>query len=186
MEDAQIVALYQARDEQALKETDAKYGSYCFAIAFRILQSEEDARECVNDAYLHAWQAIPPHEPTVLSTFLGKLTRYASLHKWRDARRLKRGGGEVTLVLDELTECVPSAQSVEDEIDGRELTALLNRFLAQLDGTERRVFLCRYWYMKPVKEIASQQGFSESKVKSMLLRTRKKLRKALEKEGVVL
>ncbi len=186
MEDNEIVALYLAREQGAIAESAAKYGKYCFTIAYNILYNHEDADESVNDTWLHAWKSIPPHEPTVLSTYLGKLTRYIALKKWRGKHAQKRGGGEVPLVLDELTETVPAKGDPEEAMDEKELTALLNRFLQELPVTERRVFLCRYWYLDPIASISKQFDFTESKVKSMLLRTRKKLAKALKKEGITL
>lgn len=184
MEDSDIVALYWARREQAVTETAAKYGSYCHSIAQNILANPEDAEESVNDAYLAAWNAIPPHRPAVLRTFLGKLTRRQALKKWRDGVREKRGGGETALALEELEECVPSGSGAEDAVMAAELALALRRFVAGLPDTERRVFLCRYWYLDPVRTVSRTFGFSESKVKSMLHRTRTKLRTYLQKEGM--
>ena len=185
MEDSQIVALYWARNEQALAETAAKYGSYCFSIAYNILSSREDADESVNDTYMSAWERIPPHEPAVLSAFLGKLTRRISLNKWRSKSRRKRGGGQMTLALEELSECIPGSEDVEHSIQQKELTQAIIDFLNRLPGTEREVFLCRYWYLADIRQIASGFGFTESKVKSMLHRTRIKLRTHLKEEGLV-
>lgn len=184
MEDSKIVELYWRRCESALAETASKYGTYCAAIALGILGDRGDAQECVNDAYLGAWNAMPPHRPANLRTFLGKLTRRVSLKKWRDRRRDKRGGGEVPLALDELSECVPSNVRVEEEVLARELSGALNLFLAQLSAVERQVFLCRYWYLDSVAKIGADFGFSGSKVKSMLRRTRGKLLIYLKEEGL--
>lgn len=166
MEDSAIVTLYWQRSEQAIAESDTKYGPYCGHIAYGLLQNSEDAQECVSDTWLAAWNAMPPHRPAVLRLFLGKLTRRLSLQRLRRQGRLKRGGGEAALALE-----------------GRELTRLLNRFLSGLPAAQRQVFLARYWYGAAVKDIARQFGYSESKVKSMLYRTREKLRLTLEKEG---
>ena len=184
MEDQEIVALYWQRDERAIAETSSKYGRYCHAIAYRILADQEDAEESVNDTYVHAWNGMPPHRPAVLSTFLGKITRRVSLHKWRYRTAAKRGGGQVALVLEELADCVPDAAGVEREVEAQVLTAALNTFLRVLPDWERRVFLCRYWYLDSIREISKQFGFSQSKVKSMLYRTRGKLLTYLRKEGV--
>lgn len=184
MDDAKIVSLYWERNEQAIEESRSKYGGYCHAIAYRILADPEDADESVNDTWLAAWESMPPHRPSVLSTYLGKLTRRVSLNRWRDRNRNKRGGGEVSLSLDELAECVPGWQDVERIIELTELTDALNRFLAGLPKVERDVFVCRYWFLAPLREIGAQFGFSESKIKSMLFRTRKKLLAHLEKEGL--
>lgn len=185
MEDNRIVDLYWARNESAITETASKYGKYCYAIAYNILCDQEDADESVNDTYLGAWNAMPPHRPSILRSFLGKITRRVSLKKWRDNHRDKRGGGEVSLALDELSECVPSNVMVEDEIMAAELSKALNRFIANLPATERQVFLCRYWYLDTIAQISADFGFSTSQVKSMLHRTRAKLFSHLKKEGVV-
>ena len=184
MEDNRIVDLYWERSESAITETASKYGKYCYVIAYNILCNQEDADESVNDTYLGAWNAMPPHRPSILRSFLGKITRRVSLKKWRDSRRDKRGGGEVSLALDELSECVPSNVMVEDEIMAAELSKTLNRFIANLPVTERQVFLCRYWYLDSIEQISTDFGFSTSKVKSMLHRTRAKLLSHLKKEGV--
>ncbi len=183
MEDKRIVDLYWARSEAAIEETAKKYGSYCYAIAYNILSNAEDASESVNDTYLDAWRSMPPHRPAVLSTFLGKITRRISIDRWRGRTAGKRGGGEIVLVLDELADCVPSGHSVEREVEAAALEALINDFVMGLPLTERRVFLCRYWYLDPISAIAGQFGFSQSKVKMMLHRQRQKLLSILEKEA---
>lgn len=183
MDDERIVALYWSRSETAITVTASKYGSYLNNISYNILVNREDAQECVNDTYHDAWNSMPPHRPSILSTFLGKITRRISIDRWRKLNAEKRGGGELTLALDELEDCVSGSGSVEDEIQRRELAKLFNDFLNTLPATERRVFLCRYWYMDSIQTIAKQFGFSQTKVASMLHRTRAKLRTVLEKEG---
>lgn len=183
MEDGTIVELYWQRDESAIAQTASKYGNYLHSISYRILSNAEDAEECVNDTYNAAWEAIPPHRPSLLSTFLGKIIRRISIDRWRKLSADKRGGGEAAVALEELEECVSGSGSVEDEIERRELTRMINEFIRALPHTERQVFMCRYWYMDPVADIAKQFGFSESKVKSMLYRIRGRLRARLEKEG---
>lgn len=183
MDDQSIVELYWSRSENAISETDIKYGRYLNSISYNILTNHEDAQECVNDTYHNAWNAMPPDRPSVLSTFLGKITRRLSIDRWRRLNAEKRGGGELTLALDELENCVSGSGNVENEIERRELAKLFNSFLDTLPVTERRVFLCRYWYMDSIQSIAVQFGFSQSKVASMLHRTRAKLRTVLEKEG---
>ena len=186
MEDSAIVSLYWARDERALRASEEKYGNYCRTIARRILGDPEDADECVNDTWLGAWNSIPPHRPAVLSAFLGKLTRRISLNRWRDRTRDKRGGGEVPLALDELAECVPAPQdNVERVVELMELARAIDRFLAGLPAEERDVFVCRYWFAASIAEIGDRFGYGESKVKSMLFRTRKKLLAHLEKEELI-
>ena len=185
MDDKQIVDLYWAREETAINETALKYGSYCHSIAYTILQNQQDAQECVNDTYMDAWNTMPPNRPSVLSTFLGKITRRISIDRWRIKNAKKRGGDEITLALDELEECVGSSHDVELEVQRKELAATMHSFLDRLPQTERRIFLLRYWYLEPIRSIANQYGFSQSKVASMLHRIRGKLRKYLEKEGYV-
>ena len=184
MDDARIVSLYWERNEQAIEESESKYSGYCHAIAYRILADHEDADESVNDTWLAAWESMPPHRPSILATYLGKITRYISLSRWRDRCRDKRGGGEVSLSLDELAECVPDRQNVERTMELAELSEAVNRFLAGLPAIERDVFVCRYWFLAPLREIGEKFKFSESKKKSMLFRTRKILLAHLEKEGL--
>lgn len=183
MEDNQIVDLFWQRNEKAIEEASNKYGSYLHSIAYGILSNDEDAKECVNDTYIDAWNAMPPHKPSILSTFLGKITRRISIDLWRKNTAKKRGGGEISLVFDELEECVSGSGSIEEEMERKELSQKISMFLKKLPVTERKIFLCRYWYLESVKTIAERFGFTESKVTSMLYRLRGKLRKLLEKEG---
>ena len=183
MDDQAIVELYWSRSESALSETAAKYGAYCYSIAYNILTNREDAEESVSDTYLAAWSTIPPKRPVILATFLGKLIRRISIDRWRKRTADKRGGGETDLVLEELENCLAGSQNVENAYIRKELAAAINRFLDSLTQTERNVFLCRYWYLDSVADIAASFGFSQSKVASMLHRMRKKLRTHLEKEG---
>ena len=182
MEDQGIVELFFDRSEQAIVETDKKYGGYCYTIAYNILASREDSEESVSDTYFSAWNTIPPRKPTLLQAFLGKITRHISIDRWRKQSAQKRGGKELTLALEELGECLDT-RGMEAEITHRELTRVLNGFLASLAETERNVFLCRYWYMDTIETIAKITGFSQSKVTSMLHRSRGKLRKKLAEEG---
>lgn len=183
MEDPQIIALYLSRDEEAVAQTVQKYTAYCRAVAQHILQSPEDAEEALNDTWLAAWNSIPPHEPSCLQTFLGRLTRNISLNKLRAAKTKKRGAAEAQVVFEEIAEWLASGEDVERQVSEQALTEAINTFLGSIPDTERNVFVRRYWYMQPVSEIAAAHGFSESKVKSMLFRTRKKLYTRLKKEG---
>lgn len=183
MDDNIIVDLYFQRSEKAIIETATKYGNYCYSIAYNILSSNEDAEESVNDTYNDAWNSIPPHRPSILATFLGKITRRISIDRWRKRNAEKRGGGEIPLVLDELQDCIANVTSVEEEYEKQHLSDVINTFVKSLPETEQKVFLCRYWYVDSISSISKQFGFSESKVKSMLLRTREKLRLVLIKEG---
>ncbi len=186
MNDSQIVALYWARDEAALSESAVKYGNYCRAIAWNILHSDEDADEAVNDTWLGAWNAMPPHRPSILSTFLGKITRRLSLKKWRSRDAQKRGGGETALALDELMDCIPDGKSVDEHLQAEELTRIIDSFLATIPSAERQVFFRRYWYLSSISEISRRYGYSKSKTESILYRTRKKLLARLNEEGVFL
>ena len=183
MEDRQIVTLYWNRKENAIVETAAKYGRYLNSISYNILADSEDAKECVNDTYHDAWNTIPPHRPSNLSTFLGKITRRISIDRWRKKRADKRGGGEIALALDELEECLAGGNDVEKEFDRKETVKLINKFLKSLPETERTVFIRRYWYLDSISSICDRFDFSQSKVASMLHRTRLKLKDVLEKEG---
>lgn len=184
MEDHAIIELYWERSEDAISKTAAKYGGYCYTIAYNILSNNEDAEESVNDTWLAAWNTMPPRRPKLLAAFLGKMTRYISLDRWKNRTARKRGGGEVPLVLEELEECISGDDSVEKEYLQKEFAKSLNQFVEDLPDVERKVFLCRYWYMDSIEIIAERFGFSESKVASMLHRTRGKLRKMLEQEGI--
>ena len=186
MEDEQIIALYWDRSENAISETDKKYGQYCHYIARNILQNEEDTAECVSDAYLRLWNSIPPRRPNNLRTFLGKITRNLALNRYEQRKTQKRGAGEIPQVLEELQQCIPSGESPQQLVDGIVLRELLNSFLAGLKPQTRKIFLQRYWYMSSVKEIARDLGITESKVTVTLCRTRQKLASLLEKEGFTL
>ena len=184
MEDRQIVELFWKRDEAAVSETEMKYGWFCYSISDHILHNREDAQECVNDTLLAAWNTIPPQFPELFSAFLGKITRRLSLKKLRTLSASKRGGGRPNLAFEELDECIPSGQSIDDQIEAMELTRIMDDFLTTLKTSERRVFLRRYWYYDSISEIAERYGYSEGKVKMMLMRTRDKLRARLSEEDI--
>lgn len=186
MEDQAIIDLYWARQEQALTESDRKYGGMCRSIAYQILQNREDTEECVNDTWLRAWNAMPPQRPGVLSAFLSRITRNLSLDRYKAARTEKRGGGQMPLALEELGDCVPAGGSVEQTVELQELTRLLDQFLRDLPERECCLFLRRYWYVDSIREIALRCDMAEGSVKSTLHRIRKKLRVYLEQEGVCL
>ena len=186
MEDAMILDLYRARSASAIAETEKKYGFYCYAIAKNILHLHEDAEECVNDTYLKAWDSIPPQRPTVFSAYLGKITRNLSLNKYKQRRAAKRGGGELPLIYDELEECIPSKSSPSSEYEGTLVTEAINSCLLALDDQSRTVFVRRYWYADSISTIAQTFRMSESKVKSMLMRTRRTLKNHLEMQGAVI
>ena len=181
MEDKRIIELYWQRSEEAISQTTSKYGAYCRSIAWNILCNQEDTEECVNDTWLRTWDTIPPQRPRGLQTFLGKITRNLSLDRWRRNHAQKRDSG-VFLALEELEECVPGCDgNMSEDIAIRDA---LNGFLGSLKPEHRKIFLRRYWYLSPVKEIAEDYCIGESKVKMILLRTREKLRVHLETEGI--
>lgn len=186
MKDEAILELYWARSEAAIDETDRVYGRYCHSVAFGILRDQEDAEETVNDTWLKAWDSIPPERPHHLKGFLGRITRQLSINRLERETAQKRGAGQYPLAVDELAECIPAGNRGEDLADLTALRDALNRFLRSLPTEPRSVFLRRYWYAQSIAEIAAGCGMSESKVKSMLLRTRNKLRKALTEEGFAL
>lgn len=186
MEDSKIIDLYWQRSEQAISHTRAKFSRYCYSIAYNILQDPQESEEAENDTYLDAWNSMPPHRPARLSAFLGRITRRIALDRWRSRTAQKRGNGQEPLSLDELKDCIPSATQIDDALHAKELAAYIDRFLRGLPKTERSLFLCRYWYCDSIARIASQFGFSQSKVKTTLHRTRSKLKAYLEKEGIIL
>lgn len=181
MDDSRIIELYFERDNSAIKETKTKYGKLLYSVSYNILQNREDAEECESDTYLAAWDRIPPTKPQVLSAFLSRITRNLSFKKLKSDTALKRGGGNGTLPLDELAAVIPDNS---DRISQLELTEILNSFLRALPACERQVFICHYWYCDSIKDIARQFGYTQSKVKMMLSRTRKKLLDHLEKQEV--
>ena len=186
MDDAKIVQLYFDRNEQAIPATADKYGNYCKSIANNILGNHQDAEECVNDTYLSTWNSIPPTIPTILSAFLGKITRNLAFNKYKHNHVMKRGSGEIAVVLDELAECVSGLDDVEQEIDRRELVATINSFLETLPPKKRNIFICRYWYSDSISSIARRYEMTESNVSVTLNRLRSKLKEYLSERGYVL
>lgn len=183
MDDNRIVALYWARDEQAISETSVKYGAYCQQIALNILQNMQDAEECVNDTYLRAWNSIPPQRPTKLGAFLGKITRHLALDKFKARAAAKRQGEAFSVSLEELSECVSSGD-FEADMDARAIGEAINEFLKKELPTARKIFVCRYFYGDSIEEICRRYGMTEAKVKSSLFRSRARLRAHFEKEGI--
>lgn len=184
MEDSAIVDLYWQRSDQAISETDRKYGRYCYTIAYNICANNEDAEECVSDTWFSAWNSMPDKRPAILSTFLGYITRNFALNRFRARSSKKRGGGEIPLALDELEDCLPSVISAEQHCEEKELEAAIDAFVSTLPEADRRMFIARYWYLAPVSEIAIRMNCSQSKAKTTLYRTRNKLRVYLQEEGL--
>lgn len=183
MDDHDIIRLYWDRNGQAISATSEKYGRYCKAIARNILNNEEDAEECVNDTYLNAWNSMPTHWPEQLAAFLGKITRNLSFNRYKRSHAEKRGGGEITLVLDELADCVSDADNVEQIIDRQELAKAVSSFVKSLSIKKRNVFVRRYWYADSVSDIAKDYGMLPGAVSKTLERTRKQLKAYLTERG---
>ena len=179
MEDSQIIALYFARDEQAIAETSRKYGALCRRLAMRILNNREDAEECCNDVLLKVWNAIPPARPVYFTAFLVRLVRNAALDLFDRLHAEKRGGTQTAVALEELEQCLPAPDDVEAAHSRAETGEMLNRFLSTLPDEPRNFFVLRYVYMMPVKDIAEKCGVGVSKVKTSLHRTRNALKEYL-------
>ena len=185
MEDREIIELYWRRSERAIACSEEKYGAYCRAVARQILRSLEDTEECVSDTWLAAWNAMPPHRPAVLRTFLGRLTRNLAVNRRIYDGAQKRGGGEVSLALDELRECA-GGDTAEEAFEAAELGRLIDRFLRGLSASECNLFLRRYWYLDSIDMLAARYGLRPGAVKTRLHRTREKLRTFLRTEGYAL
>lgn len=183
MDDYKIVDMYWDRDEHAISETEKKYGRMLYSLSYSLLSCHEDAEECVNDTYVDAWNSMPTARPDYLGAFLSKLTRRISIDKYRTEHRLKRGGEDNILL--ELTDCVPSVYSVEDEYDNDRLREVLDRFVGTLEREKRVMFIKRYFYFHSVEQISREMNIGESKVKTTLFRTRRLLRELLEREGLL-
>ena len=182
MNDKDIIARLQARDEGALRCVQETYGRYCHAIAQRIVGSYEDAEECVNDTYRRTWETIPPQDPPSLAAYLGMLVRSISLDRVKSNRALKRGGGTLPLILDELADCIADTEASEEH--DALLQEVLDEFLSSLPPKNCMVFVRRYWYADSAADIAAAYGMNENSVNALLFRTRSKLRKHLHKAGI--
>ena len=186
MDDEKIVELYFERDETAIELTSQKYGGRLRSLALGIVQDPETSEECENDTYMEAWNSIPPHEPkTYLYAFLARITRHISLNRCRELSRLKRSAF-ICRLSDELEQCIPAPDDVECRIDDMALGEAINGFLATLSEEKRNVFLRRYWFLDTIEAISKRYSISQSKVKTMLFRSRSQLREYLQKEGYTL
>ena len=185
MDDSKIIELYLSRSEDAIAETDLKYGKLCRYIAMNILRNNEDSEECINDTYLGAWNAIPPQKPNRLSAFISRITRNLALKKYEYVSAFKRNP-EVLLSLTELEECVSGQDYVEAELENKRIEKAISDFLWQQDIEKRTVFILRYWYFEPIDSICKRCGFSQGKAASMLYHTRQRLRQHLDSEGIEL
>ena len=182
MTDSQMIALFWDRNEDAIQETDRAYGRKLFVLSDKILHSHQDAEESVSDTYMKTWETIPPQRPAYFFAYLAKLCRNFSLARIQWQSAAKRSAEIVTLTR-EMEECIPD-RSYERKLEGEEIGAVLDRFLEGLSPENRRIFLRRYWYTDSIQEIADRYGISQSKVKTQLHRTRKKLQSFLESEGI--
>jgi len=182
--DQEIVLLYWQRSEEAIAQSETKYGRMCRTIAANILRDACDAEEVVNDCWWKVWNSLPPQWPERLSAYVSRITRNLALSRLKRRNAQKRGGGEVLLALEELSECIPGGASPQQAVEARELAEAMDGFLARLDESTRDVFLSRYWYFASISDIAACSGFRESKVKNVLFRTRQKLSHYLQEEGL--
>lgn len=185
MEDDKIIELYFNRNENAVSETDKKYGNYCNHIAYNILQNKEDSKECVNDTYLQTWNSIPPTKPNIFKLFLAKITRNLAINKFKSMNTKKRNHN-MEIVLEELEECISNNENIEDNIEYNELVKYLNNFLENLSIEKRQIFLDRYWYLNSIKNISFKTKTSENNVKVILHRLRNELKDYLKKRGVTI
>ena len=183
MRDEEIIELYFKRNERAIEETDNKYGNYLASIAGNILRCDEDVEETLDDTYMRAWKRIPPTRPQILRIFLGKITRNIAFNRYENMTAKKRGGGEIMAVLDELEECIPDSNDVEQAILGSELSLIIRDFVNELPERDACIFACRYFYTEDVKTIASKYNMSANNVSVILSRLREKLQRRLIKEG---
>lgn len=183
MEDQQIIALYFDRDEQAIAATKEKYGGYCAAVAGNILDAPEDIEEVLSDTWLNTWNSIPPQKPENLKLYLARIARNLSFDRFRSQSREKRGGSQIILALEELSQCIPGSSHPGQALEAKELSAAINAFLSTLPRRDRVIFLRRYFYTQSFEEIAAAAGISQGAVRTSLSRTRKKLKHYLEKEG---
>ena len=181
-----VMGLHGSTTEQAISETERKYDRYLLKIANNILNNQEDSRESVNDTYLAAWNSMPPHRPSVLSAYLAKLTRRISIDLFRYRTRNKRMASEYAISLSELSDCVSGGNTTEEIVNAKALADAIGIYLRLQSKETQAAFLGRYYFLDPVKEIAAYLGMSESKVKSLLYRTRLGLKEYLEKEGFCL
>lgn len=186
MHDREIIALFWAKKESAISAAAEKYGNYCHTVAYNILYDHFDAEECVNDTYWGAWNSIPPQRPDHLSAYLGKITRNLALNRYKHNTAAKRGKGQVEIALSELENCIPDSTDLAQVTEDAPLISVINRFLRAQTKTKRDIFIRRYWYLCPIRDIADSYRVSESKVKSLLLRMRGELKKHLEKEDICL
>ena len=184
MEDLQIITLYWARDERAIRESADKYGGFCHRISYNILRNGGDAEECVNDTWLHAWNSMPPERPSLLSAFLGRIVRNLSISRWRETHAAKRSGG-AQLLLDELAECLPGGTETEAAFDARETARIIDRWLDAQTADDRALLIRRYWHGESITDLADEAGLTAQRLTKRMFNLRRSLRRYLEQEGVL-
>lgn len=183
MDDEKIIGLFFERSEQAIKELDSKYGKLCHKLSFNILNNRPDSEECVNDAYLGAWNAIPPEKPNLLSAYICKIVRNISLKRYYAKTAAKRNS-VYDVAMEELEACLATPNSVDDEIETKELARVIEKFLDTLSEENRVIFMRRYWFSDTYADIAERVGFSEKNVSVRLVRIRKQLKDYLSEREV--
>ncbi len=183
MLDKDIVDLYWARNEMAIKETKDKYENYCGKIAYNILFNFEDAKECVNDTYLKTWNSIPDNRPNKLGLYVGKICRNLAINMFEKYNAQKRSGSETDLVLDELGNLIGDKDNAKEYVDYSNLRDCINNFLRTQSKQNRIIFVKRYFYMSSIDEISKECELSLSAVKMSLKRTRDNLKDYLIKQG---
>ncbi len=186
MHDAGIIDLFFDRDENALRETEEKYGRYLLKVANNVLGDAESSKECLNDAYFRAWRSIPPQRPESLRAYLSKIVRNLALNRLESENAVKRGGSECFLIFEELADALPDSEEATDKSDSEEISRAINSFLEKQDAKKRQMFVLRYFCSFSVKETAEKCGKSESAVKVALMRMRGELKAELEKGGITL
>lgn len=184
MEDKKIVELYWQRKENAISETEKKYGRYLYRIAYNVLANTEDSQESVNDTYLKAWDTMPPNNPDKLSAYLGRITRFVSIDRLRKKTSLKRQTSQYAVALSELENLDLGNDIANEAIDGMILTEVINAFLKNLSQPDRSIFVGRYYFLDSIKDISGYTHISVSNVKVRLYRMRLELKESLEKEGI--
>ena len=184
MDDVMIIDLFWDRDENAIKMAEQKYHAFCYSIAWKILTNGEDAEECVNDTWYAAWKYIPPQRPPGLAAFLGKITRGFAIDRLRKMYATKRADLYITSIAEEAENLNAAVvRGLDEQMEAEELLGIINRFLGEIPERDRDMFVQRYWLMEPIQNIAARHRTSEGAVKQNLFRSRKKLKKVLEKEG---
>ena len=183
MEDSEILRLYHQRNQQAIRETEQKYGALCKHMALNLTGDALDAEECVSDTMLRLWNSIPPTAPASLGGYCVTVCKRIALDRRRKKHADKRGCGEVQLCMDELSECVASPERPDEIVEQKALGETVARFLDTLPAEARVMFVLRYWSCLSVREIAQECSCGTSRVKMSLLRTRNKLKEYLEQEG---